>query len=238
LTRLRALLLADPAHGPLPALLLALTVLTGVVDAVSILRLGRVFVANMTGNVVFIAFGIAGAKGFSIVASLLALLGFLGGAAVGGRLALRLGDDRIVLLRTGVSVQLGLMVCALAIAIGVGSPLGAGAVDGIAILAALAMGIQNAVARHLRIADLTTTVLTQTLTGIAIDVSAEHRIATVARRILAVLAMFGGAICGAVIVLHSAVSAGLGLACAILVVVLVGTQFAAGTDADWRALPA
>ena len=48
-------------QGPLPSLLLVLTVVTGVVDAVSILRLGRVFVANMTGNVVFSAFAGRGA---------------------------------------------------------------------------------------------------------------------------------------------------------------------------------
>src|SRR5690349_21858580 len=72
-------LTADPSHGPLPALLLGLTVLTGVVDAVSILALGRVFVANMTGNVVFIGFALAGAAGFSLAASLAALAGFLVG---------------------------------------------------------------------------------------------------------------------------------------------------------------
>ena len=77
-------LTADPAHGPLPALLLALTVLVGVVDAVSILSLGRVFVANMTGNVVFVGFALAGASGFSLAASLSALGGFLVGAAIGG----------------------------------------------------------------------------------------------------------------------------------------------------------
>jgi uncharacterized membrane protein YoaK (UPF0700 family) len=54
-------LAADPAYGPLRGLLLLLTVLTGVVDAVSILSLGRVFVANMTGNVVFTAFAVTGA---------------------------------------------------------------------------------------------------------------------------------------------------------------------------------
>jgi uncharacterized membrane protein YoaK (UPF0700 family) len=59
-------------HGPLPALLLLLTVATGVVDAVSLLALGRVFIANMTGNVVFIGFALAGAPGFSLIASLLA----------------------------------------------------------------------------------------------------------------------------------------------------------------------
>lgn len=71
-----------PRHGPLPALMLLLTVATGVVDAVSILALGRVFIANMTGNIVFIGFALAGAPGFSLVASLLALVGFLVGAAV------------------------------------------------------------------------------------------------------------------------------------------------------------
>lgn len=64
--------------------MLLLTVLTGVVDAVSILSLGRVFVANMTGNVVFIGFALAGASGFSLAASLSALGGFLVGAAIGG----------------------------------------------------------------------------------------------------------------------------------------------------------
>ena len=78
-------LIADERHGPLPLLLLALTVLTGVVDAVSILALGRVFVANMTGNIVFVGFAIGGAPGFSLSASLAALGGFLLGAFAGGR---------------------------------------------------------------------------------------------------------------------------------------------------------
>src|SRR5947209_11985876 len=73
-----------PRHGPLPALLLVLTVATGVVDAVSILALGRVFIANMTDNIVFIGSALAGTPGFSLVASLLALTGFLLGAALCG----------------------------------------------------------------------------------------------------------------------------------------------------------
>ena len=81
-------------QGPLPPLLLALTVVTGVVDAVSILRLGRVFVANMTGNVVFSGFALVGAPGFSLSASLAALAGFLVGALGGGALTGRLGHDR------------------------------------------------------------------------------------------------------------------------------------------------
>ena len=73
-------LLADPRFGPLPALLLVMTAVTGVVDAVSILALGRVFVANMTGNVVFAGFAMVGAPGFSLSASLFALAVGLGTA--------------------------------------------------------------------------------------------------------------------------------------------------------------
>ncbi len=76
-------------HGPLPWLLLALTITTGLVDAFSILELGRVFVANMTGNVVFVAFALAGAPGFSLGSSLSALAGFLVGAAAGGASSIR-----------------------------------------------------------------------------------------------------------------------------------------------------
>ena len=90
-------LFADPRHGRLPAILVVLTVVTGLVDAVSILALGRVFVANMTGNVVFVGFAIAGAPGFSLSASLAALAGFLLGALGAGVLTGRLGDRRTAL---------------------------------------------------------------------------------------------------------------------------------------------
>jgi uncharacterized membrane protein YoaK (UPF0700 family) len=110
--------LADPKHGPLPALLLLLTVATGVVDAVSILALGRVFVANMTGNIVFIGFAIAGAPGFSLSASLSATGGFLCGAVVGGRLIANFGGHRAVLFRNAVAVGSGL-VLALALVVAV-----------------------------------------------------------------------------------------------------------------------
>lgn len=76
-------------HGPLPPLMLALTVVTGLVDAVSYLQLGRVFVANMTGNVVFSGFAFAGAAGFSLAASLVALAAFATGALLGGLLVHR-----------------------------------------------------------------------------------------------------------------------------------------------------
>src|SRR5579872_4217469 len=97
-------LVDDPKHGILPLLLLVMTATTGVVDAVSILSLGRVFVANMTGNVVFVGFALAGAKGFSLAASLFALGGFLFGALGGGRL-MRGGSNRALLLRNAVETE-------------------------------------------------------------------------------------------------------------------------------------
>jgi hypothetical protein len=163
---------ADPGHGPLPPMLLALTVVTGLVDAVSILRLGRVFVANMTGNVVFTGFAITGAPGFSLSASLFALAGFMAGAAVGGALASRAGHDRALLLVAAAGGELILVAAALAVAASAAVRGGAPR-DVLAVLLAVAMGIQNAAARRLAVPDLTTTVLTMTLTGIAADLRAR-----------------------------------------------------------------
>jgi hypothetical protein len=78
---------AGSGDGRVPALLVGLTVVTGLVDAVSYLALGHVFVANMTGNVVFLAFALAGAPGLSAPASVAALGAFLLGALAGGRIA-------------------------------------------------------------------------------------------------------------------------------------------------------
>jgi uncharacterized membrane protein YoaK (UPF0700 family) len=212
-------LVADPRQGSLPVLLLVLTVVTGVVDAVSILSLGRVFVANMTGNVVFVGFALAGAPGFSLSASVFALVGFLIGAAAGGALAGRLGPRRVVLLRTGAVCELVLLVLALAIAVLAGSPFEAVWRAAIAATVAVAMGMQNAVARRLAVPDLTTTVLTMTLTGLAADVRASGWTRSASIRILAVLTMLAGAVAGTLLVLHVSPQAALGLAVVLLMIV-------------------
>lgn len=86
--------MTEGLSAPLPRLLLLLTVVTGVVDAFSYLALGHVLVANMTGNVVFSGFALAGAPGFVWWALLLAVATFLTGAAFGGWLRKRMGEDR------------------------------------------------------------------------------------------------------------------------------------------------
>jgi uncharacterized membrane protein YoaK (UPF0700 family) len=227
-------LLDDPKHGPLPPLLLALTVVTGLVDAVSILRLGRVFVANMTGNVVFTGFAITGAPGFSLSASLFALAGFMAGAAVGGALASRAGHDRALLLLVAVGGgELILVAAALAVAASVAVLSGAPR-DILAALLAVAMGIQNAAARRLAVPDLTTTVLTMTLTGIAADLRARHHGPALLRRLLAVATMLAGAGAGAWLVLHVSPAAALGLAVVLLAAVTARAAAATRRPGAWR----
>jgi uncharacterized membrane protein YoaK (UPF0700 family) len=184
-------LVEDPKHGPLPALLLILTTTTGVVDAVSIISLGRVFVANMTGNVVFIGFALVGVRGFSLAASLSALGGFLVGALGVGLALERLRFDRATLLRNALVVEFSLVAVALILAVVSGSPIRSAFADPIAAGLAIALGLQNTVARRLAVPDLPTTVLTMTLTGIAADVRHSGG-AAVGRRLASVTSMFAG----------------------------------------------
>jgi uncharacterized membrane protein YoaK (UPF0700 family) len=222
---------AHPKHGPLPALLLVLTVVTGLVDAVSIIALGRVFVANMTGNVVFIAFAVAGAPGFVLSASLSALAGFLIGAAFGGVLAGRI-RHRGRLLRDAAVVECALVVVAL-VTLLAGDQAGDLIRSTVAFLIAVAMGTQNAAARALAVPDVTTTVLTMTLTGIAADIrSAGWAVAL--RRSLAVVTMFAGAAIGAVLVLHVRPGAAIALAAALIGLVAVVAAVQSRKPAAWQ----
>jgi uncharacterized membrane protein YoaK (UPF0700 family) len=227
-------LVADPAHGPLPALMLVLTVLTGVVDAVSILSLGRVFVANMTGNVVFVGFALAGASGFSLSASLSALAGFLLGAAAFGAVSERVGAHRGHLVASVAGGELLLLVLALVTFIVAGTHPAPAARDAIAALLALAMGLQNAAVRQLKVFDLTTTVLTMTLTGIAADLR-QHDHFAVIRRLLAVIAMLAGAVIGALLVLEVSDIAAVGFAACLLIIVAGSAIVSSRSPAPWHA---
>lgn len=224
---------SHPKHGPLPALLLVLTVSTGLVDAVSILALGRVFVANMTGNIVFIGFALAGAPGFSLQASLVALAGFLVGAGIGGVVVARYRHRRGVLLRNTVGLELLLLLVSTLVLGWATRPYGAFAQDLAVGLAGAALGLQNAAVRNLAVPDLTTTVLTMTLTGVAADLrSRDFRVA--ARRTLAVTAMLLGALLGALLVIHANPALALAVACALVAAVLLGFAASSRTSAPWQ----
>ena len=149
--------------GRLLAALVLLTFATGLVDAASVLGLGHVFTANMTGNVVFLGFSLAGSGRVATLDCLVALGAFLIGALGGGRLA-----------TVGVPFR--------------------------AALLASAMGTQNASVRKLGVSDMTTTVLTLTLTGLA----AESTLAggdspRAARRLVSVALMLFGGLAGSLL---------------------------------------
>lgn len=191
-------------HGPLPPLLLSMTLVTGLVDAFSYLILGHVFVANMTGNVVFLAFALAGARGFSVGASLTALAAFAAGAFIGGRIAARHEQHRGQLHSSASAVQA--LFLGAAVLLAVMSPANVTAGYRYALIAALgiSMGIQNAAARKIAVPDLTTTVLTLTITGITADSTLAGGPGSKAgRRLLAVATMLAGALIGATLVLHT-----------------------------------
>jgi uncharacterized membrane protein YoaK (UPF0700 family) len=223
---------ADRSHGPLPVLLVCLTVVTGLVDAFSYLSLGHVFVANMTGNVVFLGFALAGVGEISIVATLLAVLAFALGAMVGGRWAAGRTVHRGHLLAAATSVQAGVVLVASVIASTAGVQSSAVRLTLIGLLA-VAMGGQNAVARRLAVPDLTTTVLTLTVTGLVADKTAPS---VRGRRVISVLAMLAGAVTGGVLLRWVDLAAPLWLAALLLVVCAASAYHAAGRPQSqtWR----
>jgi uncharacterized membrane protein YoaK (UPF0700 family) len=224
------------SEGPLPSLLVLLTVVTGVVDAVSYVALGHVFVANMTGNVVFLGFALAGAPGLSVAASLIALAAFLAGAAGGGRLGVVLGDHRGRHLRTATGLMTAITLCAVIVAAIAGRPVPSGGRYALIVLLALAMGTQNATARRLAVRDLTTTVLTLTLTGIAADSPlGSPAPGHLPRRLISLTAMFSGALVSAVLVIHVGLVLPLAIAAGLMALTAVSAHRASrsGQTPDW-----
>jgi uncharacterized membrane protein YoaK (UPF0700 family) len=214
---------ARQRQSSLVPVLLLLTATTGVVDAVSYLGLGHVLVANMTGNVVFLGFALVGATGFSIASFLVALAAFLFGALVGGRLGAVLGADRKRWLVVAVALQTGLAAAvSIAVTTGALTTTGHSRLVVIALLA-VGMGIQNATVRRLAVPDLTTTVLTMTLTGLAADSTpARGDNPRPGRRIASVAAMLTGGVVGGALMLHSSAATSIAVFAASLAVATAG----------------
>ncbi|WP_018502563.1 YoaK family protein [Parafrankia discariae] len=165
------------------ALLLVMAALTGLVDSLTFLGLGEVFVANMTGNVVVLGFSLAGATGISGILSLNALGCFVLGALAGGRVGARLGRRPRLWLAAVTAAQAVLVAVALAVAARwLGDVLElavtaggrsdrdhpGGAEYAIVSTLAVAMGLQHATAQHLARPEIPTNVLTTTITTFAV----------------------------------------------------------------------
>jgi uncharacterized membrane protein YoaK (UPF0700 family) len=222
----------DERDGPLPAMLVALTVLAGIVDACSILRLGHVFVATMTGNLVFVGLALAGAKGFAIVPCLLSIGGFIVGALMGGHACRTAGGHRGRALRNVLDVKLVLAAVVAGLAIANAHPTLA-VRDAMVVLLAMSMGDQLAAIRFLKVPDLLTVVLTLTITGVLIERQLGPLHPAMIRRAVALVAFAIGAVGGALLVLNFGLVAGLTPGLAIIVAVAIAAHRVSTATGDW-----
>jgi uncharacterized membrane protein YoaK (UPF0700 family) len=211
----------------LVAVLLGLTVVSGLIDAVSYLGLGHVFTANMTGNVVVLGFAAAGAPGFSVPHTATSLGCFLLGAVAGGRVAVRFGGgSRRTWARVTLAAEAVLVGASAVVAFT--TPDATATVYTLIALTAFAMGLRNATVRKLGVSDLTTTVLTMTLTGLASDSRAGGGSGKRSpRRSASVVAMAVGAWLGAWLVINHGLGIPLlvaALAAGVLAVVTSGRE--------------
>ncbi|PYE18533.1 uncharacterized membrane protein YoaK (UPF0700 family) [Williamsia limnetica] len=215
-------------------LMLALTFVTGVVDAVGFLGLDRVFVGNMTGNIVILGMGVAGADELPVLGPAVALGTFVVGAFVAG-MVLR---TRAQGWTTAVTWCLALgsaILFGAALAAALTDVTGGGAQIAVAAATAAAMGVQACVARKVAIADMTTVVVTSTLTSLAAETwTRGGREALWNRRLGAIATIFLGAVLGALILSAGGVAVTLTLAAVMsLVVTMAGHRYVrtAATDA-------
>jgi uncharacterized membrane protein YoaK (UPF0700 family) len=188
---------ANPARLHL-ILMLVLTFSTGVIDAVGYLGLDRVFTGNMTGNVVILGMALLGADKLPVLGPCIALAGFMLGAAIAGRILkpVAAGWGRRT---TGLLTAVGATMTAVAGVLFAHTPR---ADDPITMtitgVLAAAMGLQAATARHLAVKDVTTVVVTSTLTGLAADSRLGGGTgAHAGRRLAAVVLILSGAAAGA-----------------------------------------
>jgi uncharacterized membrane protein YoaK (UPF0700 family) len=217
----------------LPVGLLALTAVSGIIDAVSFLALGHIFTANMTGNVVFLAFAAVGTPGISVARCIASLAAFVSGAVIGGYFGRGIaGPFRYHWLRVCATCEAALLFAAAIAVI---------ALDGdstalqdrqfaVIVLLAVAMGLRGATVRQLAVPDLTTTTMvTTTLTGLVADLAlADSSNSHSLRRVGSIASLFVGAAMGALLLR-------LGLAVPLIVAavgVLAATAYAAPMRAD------
>jgi uncharacterized membrane protein YoaK (UPF0700 family) len=207
---------------PLPRTLVALTFVTGMIDAISFLALGLVFAAMMTGNVLFLGFGIAGSERTSVVAPLVALAGFLAGGLLGGAIASRSPERPGRGLLACVLVEVALLTIATVIAIAAEVERDEAVAWVLIGILAVAMGARVTAIRRIGVKELQTTVLQVTAASFQAGTTfAAAAPSHLVPRATAVIAMFAGAVAGALLVDEVSLPAALGAATALSLVAAV-----------------
>ncbi|MEV4437372.1 YoaK family protein [Streptomyces sp. NPDC049585] len=192
-------------RGALPVAMAALTVTTGVVEAVSFLVLGPVFTSVQTGNLLLLGFSLAGQGGLSPAASTASLGGFVVGAVLGSRFESGADARGRRWLAAGLVAEAVLLAVGAAVSWGIGgtgAPLTARHYA-VAAIVAVAMGMRNITTLRAKVPDLPTTVATRALTGLlggsplAVDSRISSDAPSQLRRTATVGAMFAGGLLGA-----------------------------------------
>src|SRR6201993_484967 len=187
------------------ALLVALTFASGAVDAISYFGLGQIFSAFMSGNMVFLGFGIANIKGHRLPI-VLALSTFAVGAYVGLRIATRRAQES-GLWPPRMSLLLGLVAMAEAGFLAVWSATAGHPPTEITCLLivffSLAMGIQTAAVRSLDVQGVFTTAGTFTLVAVTGILAGARSRAEMPRLAGVLTGLVGGAGVGGLLFLHA-----------------------------------
>jgi uncharacterized membrane protein YoaK (UPF0700 family) len=151
------------------AALLLLTFATGLADAISILVLGHVFVANMTGNVIFLGFWLAPKTSIDLTAVVVALPTFVCTTIVSGRLLRHFGARTRSWITTVLATEI-VLLAVLSILAGTGVLHYHDNTKLIMIgVLAVTFGLQHSSARQFGIQELSTTVLTSTIVSLGLD---------------------------------------------------------------------
>ncbi|MFC5803603.1 YoaK family protein [Streptomyces formicae] len=202
-----------PTHGTaLTTMMVALTAVTGMVEAISVLALGPVFTAVQTGNTLFLAFAVGGAQGLSVAACLASLVGFVLGAVLGARFESHedlVGHRWLVMALYAEAVLLAVAGLVAWGVVRAGEP-PTGRHYVVIALVAFAMGMRNVTTMRASVPDVPTTVVTRSMTALlggsplGLDTRIPAGARNTLRRIAAVLAMFVGGLLGSWLI-HEAV---------------------------------
>ncbi len=178
-------------------LMIITTFATGIIDAIGYLGFDKIFTANMTGNVIVLGMGLSGSDELPVAGPLIALISFTLGAATAGLCLRKVRGGwtaPICAMFLAETVLLGLVGVLLMLAPPqIGSP----AMHAFTFALAFLLGAQAAAARKVGVKDVTTVVVTSTITSLAAESwSANTTVAQTLRRIGAVAALSAGAVCG------------------------------------------
>jgi uncharacterized membrane protein YoaK (UPF0700 family) len=162
-------------------LLVALASMSGFMDAISFIEL-NVFASVLTGNTVLLGLAISTGNPLNVIVPLVAIMGFIGGVALGNRLAEPNLDFQKKIWPTTVTRALIVEVIFLAI-FTAGGFVVAKSISGLPLylfimLATISMGIQSSAVRALGVPHISTTYITGTWTNLIIGLTRQQTSST------------------------------------------------------------